>query len=112
FDSGPDDSGPDKPRVPLASEEGLAAADAAMREDERTEARRLAEQAQADAELATVRSQRATAQQAANAVRTLAGPGSSAAGRAPAASAAAPLTPPAMSGTSTWTSPRTQEGTP
>ncbi|MFC5355563.1 DUF4398 domain-containing protein [Azospirillum himalayense] len=103
-----------------SAREKLAAADAAMREDERTQARRLAEQAQADAELATVRSQRATAQQAASAVRTLANPNAGlpnagmpgAAGRAPAASAAAPLAPSGMSGTSTWDSPRTLEGTP
>ncbi|KAA0677055.1 DUF4398 domain-containing protein [Roseomonas genomospecies 6] len=95
-----------------SAREKLAAADSAMREDERTKARRLAEQAQADAELATVRSQRATAQQAASAVRTLASPNASVPGRAPAASAAAPVTPPVMSGTSTWDSPRTQEGTP
>lgn len=100
-----------------SAREKLAAADAAMREDERTEARRLAEQAQADAELATVRSQRATAQQAASAVRTLANPNAGMPnagmpGRAPAASAAAPLAPPAMSGTSTWNAPRTLEGTP
>ncbi|WP_188262680.1 DUF4398 domain-containing protein [Azospirillum tabaci] len=98
-----------------SAREKLAAADAAMREDERTQARRLAEQAQADAELATVRSQRATAQQAASAVRTLANPNAGmpgAAGRAPAASAAAPLAPSAMSGTSTWSAPRTLEGTP
>ncbi|CAO3449283.1 hypothetical protein [Azospirillum argentinense] len=100
-----------------SAREKLAAADAAMREDERTKARRLAEQAQADAELATVRSQRATAQQAASAVRTLANPkagmpGAPLPGRAPAASAAAPLTPSGMSGTSTWDSPRTLEGTP
>ena len=113
-----------------SAREKLAAADAAMREDERTKARRLAEQAQADAELATVRSQRATAQQAASAVRTLANPNAGlpnaglpntgmpntgmpgAAGRAPAASAAAPLAPSGMSGTSTWDSPRTLEGTP
>ncbi|KAA0686802.1 DUF4398 domain-containing protein [Azospirillum brasilense] len=100
-----------------SAREKLAAADAAMREDERTQARRLAEQAQADAELATVRSQRATAQQAASAVRTLANPnsgvpGASVPGRAPAASAAAPLAPSGMSGTSTWDSPRTLEGTP
>ncbi|NUB27919.1 DUF4398 domain-containing protein [Azospirillum brasilense] len=113
-----------------SAREKLAAADAAMREDERTQARRLAEQAQADAELATVRSQRATAQQAASAVRTLANPNAGlpnaglpnagmpgagmpgAAGRAPAASATAPLAPSGMSGTSTWDSPRTLEGTP
>ncbi|WP_454020087.1 DUF4398 domain-containing protein [Azospirillum sp. Marseille-Q6669] len=105
-----------------SAREKLAAADAAMREDERTQARRLAEQAQADAELATVRSQRATAQQAASAVRTLANPnaglpntgmpGASVPGRAPAASATAPLAPSGMSGTSTWNSPRTLEGTP
>ncbi|QCN95718.1 DUF4398 domain-containing protein [Azospirillum argentinense] len=100
-----------------SAREKLAAADAAMREDERTKARRLAEQAQADAELATVRSQRATAQQAASAVRTLANPkagmpGAPLPGRAPAASAAAPLAPSGMSGTSTWDSPRTLEGTP
>ncbi|UKJ74132.1 DUF4398 domain-containing protein [Azospirillum brasilense] len=105
-----------------SAREKLAAADAAMREDERTQARRLAEQAQADAELATVRSQRATAQQAASAVRTLANPnaglpntgmpGASVPGRAPAASATAPLAPSGMSGTSTWDSPRTLEGTP
>ncbi|AWJ85310.1 hypothetical protein TSH58p_10025 [Azospirillum sp. TSH58] len=100
-----------------SAREKLAAADAAMREDERTSARRLAEQAQADAELATVRSQRATAQQAASAVRTLANPnagipGASVPGRAPATSAAAPLAPLAMSGTSTWSAPRTLEGTP
>ncbi|MBK3736358.1 DUF4398 domain-containing protein [Azospirillum brasilense] len=100
-----------------SAREKLAAADAAMREDERTKARRLAEQAQADAELATVRSQRATAQQAASAVRTLANPNSGVPnsgvpGRAPAASAAAPLAPSGMSGTSTWDSPRTLEGTP
>ncbi|CAO3372404.1 hypothetical protein [Azospirillum argentinense] len=95
-----------------SAREKLAAADAAMREDERTKARRLAEQAEADAELATVRSQRATAQQAASAVRTLANPNSGVPGRAPAASAAAPLAPSGMSGTSTWDSPRTLEGTP
>ncbi|TWA95255.1 uncharacterized protein DUF4398 [Azospirillum brasilense] len=103
-----------------SAREKLAAADAAMREDERTQARRLAEQAQADAELATVRSQRATAQQAASAVRTLANPNAGlpntgmpgAAGRTPAASATAPLAPSGMSGTSTWDSPRTLEGTP
>ncbi len=95
-----------------SAREKMAAADAAMREDERTDARRLAEQAQADAELATVRSERATAQQAANAVRTLSGPGASVPGRAPAASAAPPMPPPATSGTSTWSSPRMQEGTP
>ncbi|MBB3267493.1 hypothetical protein FHW79_005152 [Azospirillum sp. OGB3] len=104
-----------------SAREKLAAADAAMREDERTEARRLAEQAQADAELATVRSQRATAQQAASAVRTLANPnagmpnagmtGAARQDRAPAGSAA-PLAPSGMSGTSTWDSPRTLEGTP
>ncbi|CAO3413787.1 DUF4398 domain-containing protein [Azospirillum doebereinerae] len=47
----------------------LAAADTAMRADERTKARHLAEQAQVDAELATARSQRAVTQQAAVAVQ-------------------------------------------
>lgn len=47
----------------------LAAADAAMRRDDRTEARRLAEQAQMDADLAAVHAQNAAAQQAAAAVR-------------------------------------------
>jgi len=47
----------------------MAAADAAMRADNRTEARRLAEQAQADAELAAARAQNAMAQQAAGTVR-------------------------------------------
>ncbi len=52
----------------------LAAADAAMRADERTRARRLAEQAQVDAELATVRAQHAVTEQAATAVRQQAVP--------------------------------------
>lgn len=47
----------------------LAAADDAMRRDDRTEARRLAEQAQMDADLAAVHAQNAAAQQAAAAVR-------------------------------------------
>ncbi|HYH18642.1 MAG TPA: DUF4398 domain-containing protein [Azospirillum sp.] len=47
----------------------LAAADAAMRRDDRTEARRLAEQAQMDADLASVHAQNVAAQQAAAAVR-------------------------------------------
>ncbi|MGQ9364712.1 DUF4398 domain-containing protein [Azospirillum sp. ST 5-10] len=46
----------------------LAAADAAMRDDERGEARRLAEQARADAELAAVRAEQAAAREAAVAV--------------------------------------------
>ncbi|WP_042696197.1 DUF4398 domain-containing protein [Azospirillum sp. B506] len=46
----------------------LAAADKAMRADERTRARRLAEEARVDAELATVTAQRAVTQQAATAV--------------------------------------------
>ena len=46
----------------------LAAADAAMQDDERTEARRLAEQARADAELAAVRAEEAAARDAAVAV--------------------------------------------
>lgn len=52
----------------------LAAADMAMRADERTRARRLAEEARVDAELATVTSQRAVTQQAATAVRRSATP--------------------------------------
>lgn len=57
-----------------AARDKLAAADIAMRADERVRARRLAEQAQVDAELATVRSQRAVTQQAATAVRQQAVP--------------------------------------
>ncbi|MBP2300257.1 DUF4398 domain-containing protein [Azospirillum picis] len=52
----------------------LAAADSAMRADERTRARRLAEEARVDAELATITSQRAVTQQAAAAVRQSATP--------------------------------------
>jgi len=105
--------------------EKLGAADNAMRDDDRTRARRLAEEAQVDADLAAVRAQRATTQQAAGAVRTMAAPrtpvpGSGVPGsgvpaaRVPGASpsAAAPMTPPASSGTSTWNSPRTPEGLP
>lgn len=57
-----------------AARDKLAAADAAMRADQRTRARRLAEEAQADAELATVRAQRAVSQQAAGVVRQQAMP--------------------------------------
>ncbi|WP_051340970.1 DUF4398 domain-containing protein [Azospirillum halopraeferens] len=46
----------------------LAAADAAMQDDHRTTARRLAEQARADAELAAVRAEQAAASEAAVAV--------------------------------------------
>ncbi|WP_168220384.1 DUF4398 domain-containing protein [Azospirillum thermophilum] len=61
----------------------LAAADTAMREDKRTEARRLAEQARADAELAAARSQRALTQEAAGVVRQQANPPQAAAPAAP-----------------------------
>lgn len=94
-----------------SAREKLGAADAAMRADERTKARRLAEEAQVEADLATVRSQRATAQQAAGAVRSLAAP-------APrptdimAAPALAPTLPPVTSGTSDWSAPRTTGGMP
>lgn len=57
-----------------AARDKLAAADTAMRADQRTRARRLAEEAQADAELATVRAQRAVSQQAAGVVRQQAMP--------------------------------------
>ena len=95
-----------------SAREKLAAADAAMREDERTRARRFAEQAQVDAELATVRAQRATAQQAAGAVRSTAVPRTTGPAVAPTTSATAPLAPPVSSGASSWNSPRTMEGTP
>ena len=94
-----------------SAREKLAAADAAMRADERTRARRLAEEAQVEAELATVRSQRANAQQAASAVRGPAVPANPY-WNAPATSATAPLLPPVNSGNTSWNSPRTLEGTP
>ncbi|KAA0598011.1 hypothetical protein J2848_001500 [Azospirillum lipoferum] len=69
----------------------LAAADKAMRADERTRARRLAEEARVDAELATVTSQRAVTQQAASAVAKSAVPNTP-------RSAAAPNVAPVYSG--------------
>lgn len=80
-----------------AARDKLASADAAMRADERTRARRLAEQAQVDAELATARAQRAVSQQAAVAVQKQAIP------RPPQSVMSAPspsptLAPPATSG--------------
>lgn len=100
-----------------SAREKLGAADNAMRADDRTKARRLAEEAQVDADLAAVRAQRATTQQAAGAVRTMAAPrtpvpGSGVPGSVASPSAAAPMTPPVSSGTSTWNSPRTLEGQP
>lgn len=94
-----------------SAREKLAAADAAMRADERTRARRLAEEAQVEAELATVRAQRANAQQAASVVR---GPAitTTPSLNAPTTSATAPLLPPVNSGSTSWNSPRTLEGTP
>lgn len=52
-----------------AARSKMAAADAAMRADNRLEARRLAEQAQADADFAAAKAQNAAAQQAATTVR-------------------------------------------
>ncbi|WP_448204368.1 DUF4398 domain-containing protein [Azospirillum sp. sgz302134] len=102
-----------------SAREKLGAADAAMRADERTRARRLAEEAQVEADLAAVRSQRATAQQAAGAVRSLAAPTSASTPSVPAPaartavpSAAAPIAPPVSSGSSEWNRPRTMEGQP
>ncbi|CAO3415222.1 DUF4398 domain-containing protein [Azospirillum endophyticum] len=71
----------------------LASADKAMRADERTRARRLAEEARVDAELATVTSQRAVTQQAATAVAKSAIPNKP-------QSAAAPNVAPVYSGSS------------
>jgi len=71
-----------------AARDKLASADAAMRADERTRARRLAEQAQVDAELATARAQRAVSQQAAVAVQKQAIP------RPPQSAMTAPATTP------------------
>ncbi|MCW2235734.1 DUF4398 domain-containing protein [Azospirillum canadense] len=93
-----------------SAREKLGAADTAMRNDDRTKARRLAEEAQVEADLATIRSQRATAQQAAGAVRTLAAPRTTNTGAMPPA--AAPALPPATSGTSDWSVPRTPGGMP
>lgn len=71
----------------------LAAADEAMRDDDRDAARRLAQEAQADAELAASRAQAVTAAQAAGTVQrdlqALSQPGGGAAGYG--ASAAAPV---------------------
>lgn len=75
----------------------LAAADKAMRADERTRARRFAEEARVDAELATVTSQRAVTQQAATAVAKSAVPNNP-------RSAAVPNAAPVYSG-STLTAP-------
>lgn len=82
-----------------AARDKLAAADAAMRADQRTRARRLAEEAQADAELATVRAQRAVSQQAAGVVRQQAMPQRTLPQQAmtvPPATAVPPAAPPAV----------------
>ncbi|PWC82789.1 hypothetical protein TSH100_22735 [Azospirillum sp. TSH100] len=76
----------------------LAAADKAMRADERTRARRLAEEARVDAELATVTSQRAVTQQAASAVAKSAVPNTP-------RSAAAPNVAPVYSGSTLGSTP-------
>ncbi|PWC34212.1 DUF4398 domain-containing protein [Azospirillum sp. TSO35-2] len=79
----------------------LAAADAAMRTDQRTRARRLAEEARVDAELATVTSQRSVTQQAATAVRKSAVPAAPQSAMTPGAVPPAPAT----SGSSLGTPP-------
>ncbi|WP_395459154.1 DUF4398 domain-containing protein [Azospirillum melinis] len=76
----------------------LASADKAMRADERTRARRLAEEARVDAELATVTSQRAVTQQAATAVAKSAVPNTP-------RSAAAPDVAPVYSGSTLGSTP-------
>lgn len=90
-----------------AARDKLAAADQAMRADERTRARHLAEQAQVDAELATVRSQRAVAQQAAGAVRRTTVPPTT-----QATVPTAPAAPDAGVSGSSWATPRSMEGRP
>ncbi|WP_274389966.1 DUF4398 domain-containing protein [Azospirillum doebereinerae] len=84
----------------------LAAADAAMRADERTKARHLAEQAQVDAELATARSQRAVTQQAAVAVQKQAIPRTS-----PQSAMTPPPATPSLTAPSTTIAPPLSGGT-
>lgn len=92
--------------------EKLAAADAAMRKDERTRARRLAEEAQVDAQLAAARSRSAQAQQAAGAVRSLATPPVSTAARAPGAAAGMAGGSATGAAAATWGTSYPQEGQP
>jgi hypothetical protein len=86
----------------------MAAADAAMRADDRIAARRLAEEAQVDANVAAAKAQTVAAQQAATPPSAVYPPG--AAGSSTTVTTISPAAPPAYGGPTSWSPQGIQSG--